>query len=522
MQRAFNYARLQSNAGTIVATPTITVYNAGTLTLATIYSDNLPTPTPKTNPFLGDSTGFYYFYAANGYYDIRVSGGTPPISTPYTLGSVLLDDALGPNVYTTGVQPGFAKGGWVQYWPPLSTDPEVAGNAIGPDGRPISLVGTNTQGLQEAINYACNYGYDFVAHGGDEPGTGGSPGGHGGPMIVYLHTDATLEIPPNQGKRFRFGGLTLAGNGAGTNPLIRFDTFMMMDWDMAGGQLATVRTGDMVQFYPRSNAINDLVITQVDSRVRFQAIAKVPFVVGGAIVRFMPEFGNISDCTFIFDEINGGQSGIQVDRPTGAFGFAYNQISCPHVHSQVGTSPVVLIGHLAGAANARIQDNLWNLHLVFDGGTGGGDGFFTRATRDRGHIFILGCPNTQIDVRFEDQATQADLVIATDTNPADHATICREASTARDNRVSGQLIKVNLLPSLAASPATYPQNTDYQLLAWDHQFTITGGTVSVIELSHDQGATWYPTGLTSGVFLHRPGMRHRITYSSAPTLRAFV
>lgn len=92
MERAYGYARLLAVPGTLVVSPTITVYDAGTLTLSTIYDDNLATPTPKANPFTADQYGFWYFYAADGRYDVKASSGTPAL-TPYTLGDLLLDDS---------------------------------------------------------------------------------------------------------------------------------------------------------------------------------------------------------------------------------------------------------------------------------------------------------------------------------------------------------------------------------------------------------------------------------------------
>jgi len=68
---------------------TVTVYGAGTLVLATIYSDN--SSTPKINPFTASSDGSWFFYAADGKYDVKFSGGG--ITTPWTLADVLLDDA---------------------------------------------------------------------------------------------------------------------------------------------------------------------------------------------------------------------------------------------------------------------------------------------------------------------------------------------------------------------------------------------------------------------------------------------
>lgn len=67
---------------------TVTVYLSGTLTLATIYSDNVSTP--KSNPFTSNSSGYWFLYAANGRYDVSFSSGG--IATPFTLGDYLLAD----------------------------------------------------------------------------------------------------------------------------------------------------------------------------------------------------------------------------------------------------------------------------------------------------------------------------------------------------------------------------------------------------------------------------------------------
>jgi hypothetical protein len=63
---------------------TVTVYLAGTLTIATIYSDAISTP--LANPFTSSTTGLWYFYANTGTYDVKFSGGG--ISTPFTIPNV--------------------------------------------------------------------------------------------------------------------------------------------------------------------------------------------------------------------------------------------------------------------------------------------------------------------------------------------------------------------------------------------------------------------------------------------------
>jgi hypothetical protein len=60
----------------------VTVYFAGSSTIAPVYSDNLGSST--TNPFNSDHTGYWFFYANPGRYDVRFSGTL--ISSPFALG----------------------------------------------------------------------------------------------------------------------------------------------------------------------------------------------------------------------------------------------------------------------------------------------------------------------------------------------------------------------------------------------------------------------------------------------------
>lgn len=105
MQRYSNQVRVNSGVappvvdlGAPVATPTITVFDAGTSNLSTIFADNLVTPTPLANPFTGTADGFFFFYARGGggsRYDVQVSLGTPAIPTPYVIEGDILLEQLG-------------------------------------------------------------------------------------------------------------------------------------------------------------------------------------------------------------------------------------------------------------------------------------------------------------------------------------------------------------------------------------------------------------------------------------------
>ncbi|KKM21814.1 hypothetical protein LCGC14_1631660, partial [marine sediment metagenome] len=93
MQRFNNYSRLLAT-GAPAPNATVTVYDAGTLDLATIFSDN--GVTPLANPFTTDGDGFFFFYAAAGEYDVRLSDGG--IVAPYTWGDVHLNGFTGIDV----------------------------------------------------------------------------------------------------------------------------------------------------------------------------------------------------------------------------------------------------------------------------------------------------------------------------------------------------------------------------------------------------------------------------------------
>lgn len=84
------YCSLQNSFSRVTGC-TVEVFLAGTNTDATIFSNS--SGTPLANPFTANMTsGLITFYAANGAYDVRLSGGSPSISPAYTIaGQVLFD-----------------------------------------------------------------------------------------------------------------------------------------------------------------------------------------------------------------------------------------------------------------------------------------------------------------------------------------------------------------------------------------------------------------------------------------------
>lgn len=75
---------------------TVTVYDQGTTTLATIYSDYINTP--KANPFTAAASGQWSFVGAAGRYDVKFSGSG--ITTPFTRSGLWISSATTDQIST--------------------------------------------------------------------------------------------------------------------------------------------------------------------------------------------------------------------------------------------------------------------------------------------------------------------------------------------------------------------------------------------------------------------------------------
>lgn len=149
---------------------TVTVYLAGTITLATIYADN--SLTPKANPFTAASDGTWFFYAANTRYDVAFSGAgmTSRTDGDYSLfdestlwldvqscgakGDGATDDSTAINTCITKLN---SAGGGVLYFPKANycvsssvvlqskvslLGPRIAPTYAGSNGQPQALIQT--------------------------------------------------------------------------------------------------------------------------------------------------------------------------------------------------------------------------------------------------------------------------------------------------------------------------------------------------------------------------------------------
>jgi hypothetical protein len=103
-----------------------------------------------------------------------------------------------------------------------------------PDGSLLNIAGTQTQGLQEALNYSAAEGFDvFVL-----PGT--------------YTLNAHLDLAALQDRAFRLEDVTLNFTASVTDWGIRFDSTMITDWYWRGGALNAPNATSGVLFQPRT------------------------------------------------------------------------------------------------------------------------------------------------------------------------------------------------------------------------------------------------------------------------------
>lgn len=177
---------------------TVTVYLTGTLTLATIFSDN--SSTPLSNPFTANANGFWFFYAANGRYDVAFSGAG---IVPWTLGDILLADPSGGGTTVSSVTAGNAG---VIVSP--NTGAVIVSNAWG-----TLPSGTQTQQLQIQPNTGNNTTLQFASK--PEPVC---------TDYVNFSTSGLYQTPPDNlspsARTITFTPVPLGVNGADTNHYI--------------------------------------------------------------------------------------------------------------------------------------------------------------------------------------------------------------------------------------------------------------------------------------------------------------
>jgi hypothetical protein len=324
----------------------VSVYLTGTLTLATLYSDN--SSTPKANPFTADAFGHWFFYAANGRYDVALSGGGLP--APWTLGDVLLADPF-------SVTPTPASTGAV-----MLIHPSVSGDWMlyGPDGTLLSHSASGCAELQLGINTATANGVEYPAY----------------PLVVYgrsatpsITCTVPITVPPVSQFSAHFYGVNLRYDTVDANDFITFDSWDQMDWDMHTSETDYKGSGAVFRLKPHTLQTESF-IGGTSGHFKFGIVALgaayAPSGNAGVGIRFSMPYtsgsssgsGLIINNEFSAEEINSGDTAVLVDDPASTNTFQNNKFHCKSIHGQatygieVGTS---------AASVSRIFGNNWDV-----------------------------------------------------------------------------------------------------------------------------------------------------------------
>lgn len=115
-------------------------------------------------------------------------------------------------------QPNFAA---VVVLPPAKGS--ANGTVLLPDATVLDVSGSKTAGLQEAIDYACDWGWDLFVYGAGTHSANGT-----------YALEAPLSFPAMQGKTIRFLNVDLEFGAGVTGSAMTFDSCMMVDLELTG------------------------------------------------------------------------------------------------------------------------------------------------------------------------------------------------------------------------------------------------------------------------------------------------
>ncbi len=229
-----------------------------------------------------------------------------------------------------------------------STDPAVW-IVLGPDGSVINAAGSTSQGLQEAIDYAYEHGYDLLVYGG-----GDTPGDVDASIISATQP---IIFPPMNGGLIRFQSVTV---NMGGSPAVgmQFDSMMGSDFEWRGGQLVCDSNVDIgVLFKPQSEVPIDPA-GPVITTTRFLFPSIVMTKAGSICAKFDLSVANIGDGNvFEFIEPNGGAYGIQVVG-NASNSFRGNTVRVFGAHANSVASVAVGINNTGAAL---IKGNFWDI-----------------------------------------------------------------------------------------------------------------------------------------------------------------
>ncbi|QSH40657.1 hypothetical protein P0136_12125 [Lentisphaerota bacterium ZTH] len=401
-----------------------------------------------------------------------------------------------------------------------------ASNVLLPDGTWLDVSKSRTSGLQEAVNYAFGDGtrgsghYDLHVVGGEARGDFATSSfkQEGGGIVYDLQE--TLVIPPVQGHSFSMGACTLNCHPT-SGPAILFDSTMMVRVDWRGTQVVNHGRGSALKFFPRSNLpLDSWMITNVDSSFYITTVFQTGNSGNAPVIDFDISKGAITNCRFIFDEINNGDDatsdskGIAVSNPPEAnrFRFHSNKVTCFHVHNW-GRYGLAIYDEASGKPKNNISNNHWDLRLQSGHNIIGSAAVYTEAGYD---IFNIGVEDTTCDY-FISLAENARHNLFNASYVAGNA--AGESSINNNSKYKGtnKLVRTATPTHTLIKPEGSPYIHQNKTLT-DQLVIVQGGAMLANVFMSLDGITYYDTGNPYGQFYLPPGYFIKVRYKETPQI----
>ncbi|QDO99085.1 hypothetical protein FNB15_18220 [Ferrovibrio terrae] len=211
-------------------------------------------------------------------------------------------------------------------------------------GAEIDISASTTAGLQEAIDYACEYGYDLLVFGGGHRTSDGS-------MPATISCTTGINWPPMQGQTIWFGGVDVYfAPGVGSDPGFHFDSCMGVNFHFAG-EIQYGGSGSAVLFEPRNDVPLDVNTVIVDSTFYLHTVGSQ----GTDCVRFKPTNGGIGRCFWKLVEVIDGDDGVVLEN--GSHDITQNIMQLVGIHDQQPGGVSLRVGTASGGrVNANFID----------------------------------------------------------------------------------------------------------------------------------------------------------------------
>lgn len=243
-----------------------------------------------------------------------------------------------------------------------------------PDGTLLDVTGTTTNGLQEAINYTIEFGYDFIIYGGTTaPGNWPPPFDpvlHPGSSFAVLNYASPIVVPSIQCGYWRFGGVIFNYTGPAADVTWTWDSTEIFELASQGAQWVANTTNIIMSWFPTNQWPEDRFGPTTASTVwTMGGITQLNTSgAGGPCVRLDATNAPIQGNAFIFSELNGGFDGLELLGAT--HGCLNNTIKVVFLHNQ--TAIGLRVG-MTTADASTVTGNIIEVIAAEPGGTVGID-----------------------------------------------------------------------------------------------------------------------------------------------------